>query len=143
MTTRELAYRTDILEGLRMNALDDGDIFTVADALVAQFGELLDVCDLKTYDHTTEAEREYTRVLVNHFVLYRAGVNLRMGGSRCDYSAYAAAKAVNGYVLHLDGSEKAQGILGDIRKNIAELEWEPEFALKLEDKVGMVLGDVA
>lgn len=143
MTTRELAYRTDILERLRMNALRDRDIFTAADALAVQFGELLDACDLKTYDHSTETEREYTNVLVNHFVLYRAGVDLHMGGSRCDYSAYAAAKAVNGYVLHLDGSEKAQGILGDIRKNIAELEWEPEFALKLEDKVGMVLGDVA
>ena len=136
--TTKLAYRTHILENLLIGVLGDRDIFSVADILVEQVGELLDACEIRNAADATQAERDYTRVLIDHFILYKAGVDLRMGGSRCDYSAYAATKAADGYILHLDDSRGACDLLAEIHENIAKYEWDPTHALRVEERVGLV-----
>lgn len=131
--------RDDILAKFHANVLADSDIADLADGMTEQLGELLDVCVLSEEGPETTHEQKFcTYVLRDHFILFRAGDVLRVGGSRCDYVSYAASQALEGYVIGLDGSEAGQRILAEIRKGIDETALYPETMYSLHRKAGLV-----
>lgn len=138
MAKTQSEIRDDILAKFHANVLADGDISSLADGFTRQFAELLDVCVLSEETPETTHEQKFcTYVLRDHFILFRASHVLHVGGSCCDYASYAASQAAEGYVIELDGSEKGQEILAEIRRGIDETAWEPEVMYRLQRKAGL------
>lgn len=116
----------------------DIDISDYAWGWTEQFRELLDVCDVRPATEATPCERRNSPLIISHFLTFRAGEALGIGGSRCDYATYAAMDAIDGYTVSFDGSEAAKHIMDEIRDATKRTAVYPDEMLAEQKAVGIV-----
>lgn len=116
----------------------DIDIADRAEGWAEQFRELLDVCDVRPATEATPSERRNSPQIISHFLTFRAGEALGIGGSCCDYATYAALDATDGYTVSFDGSEAAKCIMGEIAEATKATAVYPNEMLAEQRAVGIV-----
>ena len=129
---REIADR--FYDGCR----SDIDIADHAWGWAGQFREFLDACDIRPAAEATPSERRNSPLIISHFLTFRAGEALGIGGSRCDYATYAALDAIDGYVVSFDGSDAARRIMKEIRKSTKASAVYPDKMLAEQRAVGII-----
>ena len=116
----------------------DADISDHAWGWTRQFRELLGVCDIRPATEATPREHRNSPLIVSHFLAFRAGKALGIGGSRCDYAIYAAEDALDGYVVSFEKTVAAKQVMREIREATAETAIYPEEMLAEQRAVGIV-----